>query len=56
MRNLEQRLSKLEQASTAATRYFAFAGDTETPEQAIARQFPEGLAEGVEVIVFRWDT
>lgn len=56
MRLLEQRLARLEQSGTAGAGLYVWAEVGETLEQAIARQFPNGLAEGGRVTVFQWPT
>lgn len=54
MRMIEQRLVKLEQAVSTSRSFFAWAEAGETTEQAIARQFPDGLARNATVTVYCW--
>ena len=54
MRMIEQRLAKLEQAAITGASSYAWANAGETAEQAIARQFPDGLARNATVIVYCW--
>ena len=53
MREIERRLAKLERCNPAGA-FYAFAEAGETSEQAITRQFPDGLAAAATAIVFRW--
>jgi hypothetical protein len=56
MRDFERRLAKLEeQASATGHTIYVWANCGETPQEAIVRQFPAGLAESAVVVVFRWD-
>lgn len=54
MRAIEQRLARLEQATSAGRSFYAWAEAGETVQQAIARQFPSGLAHNAVVTVFSW--
>lgn len=54
VRAIEQRLAKLEQAASTGRAFHAWADAGETAEQAIARQFPDGLAHNATVIVYCW--
>jgi hypothetical protein len=54
MKPIERRLSQLEQDIPARPRCFAWANAGETTDQAIARQFPEGVPETARLIVFQW--
>jgi hypothetical protein len=54
MRPIEQRLAKLEQATSMGESFYAWAKNGETAEQAIARKFPDGLAHNAVVTVFSW--
>jgi hypothetical protein len=54
MRTIGQRLAKLERDATAEVLLYAWASPGETADQAIARQFPEGIAETATVNVFRF--
>ena len=54
MRAIEQRVAKLEQAVSTGTSFHAWAEAGETVEQAIARQFPDGLARNATVNVYCW--
>jgi len=51
---LEQRVVRLEQAETVEAKVHVWAEGLETSEEAIARWFPDGVAEGASVVVFRW--
>jgi hypothetical protein len=53
MRAIEQRVAKLEQATRGGASLYAWAEADETPEQAIARQYPDGTPEGATVTVLR---
>ena len=54
MRVIEQRLARLEQAASTGRSFYAWAEDGETAQQAIARQFPAGLAHNAAVTVYSW--
>lgn len=54
MRAIEQRVAKLEQAVSTGTSFHVWAEADETAEQAIARQFPDGLAHNATVNVYCW--
>lgn len=45
---------KLEQATSTGRCFYAWAEADETMQQAIARQFPGGLAHDATVTVYRW--
>lgn len=51
MRAIEQRLARLEQAVSPPDTVYVWA-DEETLADALARQFPEGVPNGV--MVYRW--
>ena len=54
MKVIERRLLQLEQDISVRACCYAWANVGETADEAIARQFPEGIAETAMVIVFRW--
>lgn len=54
MMTIEQRLAKLEQATSMGVSFYAWAENGETAKQALARQFPDGLAHNATVTVFSW--
>ena len=53
MRALALRLARLEQAVSPRETVHVWAGP-ETADQVIARQFPDGLPDGVTVKLYRW--
>ncbi len=55
MRAIEQRVLKLERAVSAADVCFVWLdASDETEEEALARQFPDGVPDNVVVTVFKW--
>ena len=54
MKVIERRLVTLEQAAPAEGRCFVWAAVGETADEAIAREYPDGVAEPRKVIVFRF--
>ena len=56
--NLGRRLIRLEQEATPAMRvaHVWICPEEETEEQAIARQFPDGVPADVRVVLVRWLT
>ena len=53
MRAIEQRLARLEQAVSPRETVHVWAGE-EPRADVLARQFPEGVPNGVTVILYRW--
>jgi hypothetical protein len=53
VRALALRLARLEQAVSPRETVHVWA-DPETVDQAIAARFPEGVPNGVTVMVYRW--
>jgi hypothetical protein len=57
MRAIEQRLARLEQAvSTLETVHVWTGADAGETNQAIAARFPEGVPDGVTLVVYCWRT
>jgi hypothetical protein len=54
MKAIEQRVMRLEQDAPAEARCYAWANVGETADEAIAREFPNGLPDDATVIVFRF--
>jgi hypothetical protein len=55
MRALEKRVLKLEREAAAAAVYFVWLdASSETEEEALARQLPDGAPDNVVVTVFKW--
>ena len=56
MSGIERRLARLEQAVSPRETVHVWAGADagETADQAIAARFPEGVPDGVTVVVYRW--
>jgi hypothetical protein len=49
---IENRLGRLERKATADALYYVWADASETEEQALARQFPDGLPDDCRAVVF----
>ena len=57
MRAIEQRLARLEQAVSPLETVHVWAGaDAGETNQAIAARFPEGVPDGVTLVVYCWRT
>ena len=54
MKDIKRRLSRLEQANATKATVYVWAAEGEMSAQAIAGQFPAGLADGATVTVLRW--
>jgi hypothetical protein len=54
MRSIEQRVLKLEREVSAAAMRFVWADTSETAEQALARQLPDGPPGNCQVVVFKF--
>jgi hypothetical protein len=53
MRAIDQRLAKLEQAASPRETVHVWQGE-EPLADVLARNFPEGVPNGVKVIAYRW--
>ena len=56
MRAIEQRLARLEQAVSPRETVHVWADDAETLVDTIAERWPEGVPDGVTLVVYRWRT
>ena len=50
---IERRLARLEQAVSHRETVYLWQGE-EPADQVIARQFPDGVPDGVTVTLYRW--
>ena len=56
MREIERRLARLEQVVSPRETVHVWADDAETLADTIAERWPEGAADGVTLVVYRWRT
>ena len=54
MTGIERRLARLEQAVSSQETVYLWADDEAMADQAIAARFPEGVPDGVTLVLYRW--
>jgi hypothetical protein len=54
MSGIERRLARLEQAVSSLETVYVWADDEETLADTIARRWPEGVPDGVTLVIYRW--
>jgi hypothetical protein len=54
--NLDRRLSKIEAVEFPKTRIIIWLDDKQTPEEAVAARFPDGVPDDAAINLLRWST